>query len=111
MKPEKKFKFCTDVYPKDEPGEKSIAEVADLMLPHLGANTREANFNAAKRAGEQAIAYFANGVDTYVVNKGVPKELNENYQQLAHRIAALARHYVGFDRPVQADRLRSSTAN
>jgi D-3-phosphoglycerate dehydrogenase len=101
MKPEKKFKFCTDVYPKDEPGEKSIAEVADLMLPHLGANTREANFNAAKRAGEQAIAYFANGVDTYVVNKGVPKELNENYQQLAHRIAALARHYVGFDRPVK----------
>ena len=31
----------------------------------------------------------------YVVNKGVPKELNENYQQLANRIGLVASHFLG----------------
>ena len=66
LKPVKKFKFCTDVYPEDAPGEKSVKDIADIMLPHLGANTNEANYNAAKRAAEQMIAYFENGVDMYV---------------------------------------------
>ena len=95
LKAEKKFKFCTDVYPEDAPGDKSVKDIADIMLPHLGANTNEANFNAAKRAAEQMIAYFENGVDMYVVNKGVPKELNENYQQLANRIGVVASHFLG----------------
>ena len=95
LKPVKKFKFCTDVYPEDAPGEKSVKDIADIMLPHLGANTNEANYNAAKRAAEQMIAYFENGVDMYVVNKGVPKELNENYQQLANRIGVVASHFLG----------------
>ena len=95
LKPVKKFKFCTDVYPEDAPGEKSVKDIADIMLPHLGANTNEANYNAAKRAAEQMIAYFENGVDMYVVNKGVPKELNENYQQLANRIGIVASQFLG----------------
>ena len=50
VKAEKKIIYCNDVYPKDAAGEKSVADVADIMMPHLGANTFEANFNAAKRA-------------------------------------------------------------
>ena len=68
-KAEKKIVYCNDVYPKDEAGEKSIADVADLMLPHIGANTREANFVAARRSAEQTIAYFEEGATTWVVNK------------------------------------------
>lgn len=69
-KAEKKLIYCNDVYPKDEAGEKSIADVADVMLPHLGANTREANFVAAKRSAEQTVAYFETGATDWVVNKG-----------------------------------------
>ena len=65
----KKFFYCNDVYAKDAAGPKSIADVADVMMPHLGANTFEANFNAAKKAAEQTIAYFENGVKDAVVNK------------------------------------------
>ena len=68
-KAEKKIIYCNDVYPKDEAGEKSVADVADLMLPHLGANTREANFVAARRSAEQTIAYFEEGAKDWVVNK------------------------------------------
>ena len=61
--------YLNDVYPKDEAGEKSIADVADLMMPHLGANTFEANFNAARKSAEQIVDYFEKGVTTAVVNK------------------------------------------
>ena len=44
-------------------------DIADVMLPHLGANTKEANFNAAKRAGEQMADYFEKGDTRFVVNK------------------------------------------
>lgn len=68
-KAEKNFIFGNDVYPADEPGAKSVADIADVMLPHLGANTKEANFNAAKRAGEQMADYFEKGDTRFVVNK------------------------------------------
>ena len=61
--------FGNDVYPKDIAGEKSVADIADVMLPHLGANTFEANFNAAVRSAEQTIAYYDNGDTSCVVNK------------------------------------------
>ena len=61
--------FGNDVYPKDIAGEKTVADIADVMLPHLGANTFEANFNAAVRSAEQTIAYYENGDTSCVVNK------------------------------------------
>ena len=61
--------YCNDVYAADAAGPKSIADVAKVMVPHLGANTYEANFTAAKRAGEQLVEYFEQGVTRYVVNK------------------------------------------
>lgn len=68
-KAEKKIIFCNDVYPKDAAGPKSVADIADLMLPHLGANTVEANLNAARKSAEQTIAYFEEGFTGCIVNK------------------------------------------
>jgi len=95
----KKFFFATDVYPKDEAGEKPVADIADLMLPHLGANTHEANFNAAMRAAEQTIDYFEKGITNCVVNKGLPDGLDANYQKLAHVLTSLGRQYLGENHP------------
>ena len=101
VKKQKSLRFCNDVYPKDEAGEKSCADIADLMLPHLGASTFEANLTAASRSAEQLIAYVERGVTRYVVNKGVPDELDEQYQQLAFQIAAIAHHYWESDHAVR----------
>ena len=71
LKAEKNLLFCNDVYAADAAGPKSVADIADVMLPHLGANTKEANRNAAKRAAEQIIEYDGPGTsaDKYIVNK------------------------------------------
>ncbi|MCK5844766.1 MAG: ACT domain-containing protein [Victivallales bacterium] len=98
VKKTKKIIFCNDVYSKDAPGDKSVADIADIMLPHLGASTVEANFNAAKRAAEQTIDYFEKGVTNCVVNKGVPDGLDAKYQELACALAKLARNYLGTDK-------------
>ena len=95
IKAEKKIFFCNDVYPKDAPGPKPIADLADITLPHLGANTYEANFTAARRAAEQTIAYFEQGVTNFVVNKALPDGLSAKFQQLAYVLTSLARIYLG----------------
>jgi len=100
-KRERAIGFCNDVYPEDAPGAKSVADVADVMLPHLGASTYEANYNAARRAAEQLVAYMERGITKYVVNKGVPDDLDEGYQQVAYHIVVFARHYLGRDKPVR----------
>lgn len=87
--------FCNDVYPADEAGEKSVADIADIMVPHLGASTYEANLNAATRAAEQLIAYDQRGVTKFVVNEGVPEGLDSTFQELAFQIGYIARHYLG----------------
>lgn len=101
VKSEKGIGFLNDVYPADEPGDKSVTDVADIMLPHLGASTIEANTNAARRAAEQLIAYAERGVTKYVVNKQVPDELDEAYQDLAYHLALVARHYLGTQKQVR----------
>ena len=65
----KKFDYVNDVYPKDEAGEKSIADVADIMMPHLGASTKEANHTAARRAAEELIDLDVNGTSDCIVNR------------------------------------------
>lgn len=95
VKEERDLVFCNDVYPADAPGPKSVADIADIMLPHLGASTVEANSNAARRAAEQMIDYFERGIDKYVVNKGIPAELDEKYQLLAFSLTKVARAYLG----------------
>ncbi|MFA6715381.1 MAG: 3-phosphoglycerate dehydrogenase family protein [Victivallaceae bacterium] len=98
VKAEKKLFFCNDVYPKDAAGEKSVADIADVMLPHLGASTKEANFNAARRAAEQTIDYFEQGITNCVVNKDIPDGLDRAYQRLAFVLTSIARGYLGKDK-------------
>ena len=102
-KANKKIVYCNDVYPKDEAGEKSIADVADLMLPHIGANTREANFVAARRSAEQTIAYFEQGITTWVVNKELPDGLDPQYQRLAYALSMVAHKYLNGEQPARIE--------
>ena len=95
IKPEKNLIFCNDVYPKDAAGEKSVADIADIMLPHLGASTVEANYNAAVRAAEQIVDYYDKGITNCIVNKDLPDGMDEKYQELANVITVIARAYLG----------------
>lgn len=95
------LRYLNDVYTRDAEGEKSIADVADIMLPHLGANTREANFNAAKRAAEQLIDLDYKGITSFIVNRDIPEGLDEAYCELANTIARLCRHIVGKTSPLK----------
>ncbi len=94
-KAEKKIFFCNDVYPKDEAGPKTVADIADVMLPHLGANTKEANLTASKMAAEQTIAYYEQGITNCVVNKEIPDGLDAKYQKLAFVLSRLAYNALG----------------
>lgn len=105
-KASKKIIFCNDVYPKDEAGMKSIADIADIMLPHLGANTKEANLTAAKMAAEQTIAYFEQGITNCVVNKEIPDGLDAKFQKLAFVLSSMTRNALG--KEVIPDRLETS---
>ena len=69
LKAEKKIRFLNDVYPKDEEGPKSVADIADIMVPHLGASTREANCKAAELASRQLIDLDDRGIGNAVVNR------------------------------------------
>jgi len=95
IKAEKKLRFLNDVYPKDEPGPKSVADIADIMLPHLGASTREANLNAARRAAEQLIEFDDKGITSYIVNRDIPAGLDAAYADLAFTLTRLCRAVAG----------------
>ena len=100
-KAEKGIRYLNDVYPKDEEGPKSVADIADIMLPHLGANTREANANAARRSAEELIDLDERGITAYIVNRDIPDGLDKAYCDLAYAIARLARRLAGRHAPVK----------
>jgi D-3-phosphoglycerate dehydrogenase len=93
----KGLRFLNDVYAKDAEGAKSTADVADIMLPHLGASTIEANSNAARRAAEQLIGLDEKGITSFVVNRDIPEGLDEAYCDLANTLGRLCRCIVGRD--------------
>ncbi len=94
-KRERGIRFLNDVYPTDEAGPKPVADVADLMMPHLGASTVEANRNAALRAAQQLIEYDDRGLRAFIVNRDVPAGLDEAYGELAYVVANFCRSVVG----------------
>ncbi len=94
-KAEKGLRLLNDVYPKDEPGPKSIADIADIMVPHLGASTKEANANAARRSAEQLIEFDEKGVTSYIVNRDIPEGLDEAYCVLVNTLAKVCRMVLG----------------
>lgn len=95
LKAEKKLRFYNDVYPKDAEGEKSVADIADIMLPHLGASTKESNAKAAQLAAQELIDYDEKGILSCVVNRDVPLGLDEAFGDLAFTLAKLCRSMVG----------------
>lgn len=97
IKPERGLRFLNDVYHTDEAGPKSVADVADLMMPHLGASTVESGENAARRAAEQLIAFHEQGNTAYIVNREIPQGLDEAYCGLVNVLARLCRGLVGKD--------------
>lgn len=68
VKAEKKLRFLNDVYAKDEEGPKSCCDIADIMVPHLGASTREANRKAAELAALEMIELDEKGTHPAIVN-------------------------------------------
>lgn len=96
----RKISYLTDVHPKDAAGDKPSAAVAELLLPHLGANTIEANAKAARRAAEQMIAYFDEGNTSCVVNGESPTGLNPAHLHLAMMLGTFAR-IAGAGKPIR----------
>jgi D-3-phosphoglycerate dehydrogenase len=94
-KPVKQLRFLNDVYAKDAEGPKSVADIADIMLPHLGASTHEANSKAATDAAAELIEFDEKGVSTYIVNRDIPAGLDAAYCELAFTLAKLSRHLTG----------------
>jgi D-3-phosphoglycerate dehydrogenase len=101
VKAAKNIRLLNDVYPKDEPGPKTVADIADIMLPHLGASTHEANWTAAKRSAEQLIGFDTKGVTSFIVNRDIPDGLDRGYCELANTLARLARCMVSVGTPVK----------
>jgi D-3-phosphoglycerate dehydrogenase len=97
IKAEKGLRFLNDVYPKDAEGPKSVIDIADIMVPHLGASTKEANYNAAKRSAEQLIDFDSKGVTSYIVNRDIPEGLDEAYAELTYTLTTLAAAMIGAD--------------
>lgn len=99
-KANKGIRYLNDVYPKDAEGPKSIADVADIMMPHLGANTYEANETAACRAAQQLIDLDEKGITSFIVNQDIPRGLDPSYCDLASTLSALAHGMLGKSAPI-----------
>lgn len=100
-KAEKGLRYLNDVYAKDEAGPKSMADIADLMLPHLGANTHEANYVAAQRAAQELIDLDGKADMSCIVNRDIPEGLERAYCELAFNIASLIRQISGSENPIK----------
>ena len=95
LKADKGLRFLNDVYAKDAEGDKSVVDIADIMVPHLGASTTEANYNAASRSASQLIDYDDKGIASYVVNRDIPEGLDRAYSELAFMLSHLCRSIAG----------------
>ena len=98
IKAEKSLRFLNDVYPKDEAGDKPEADIADIMLPHLGASSVEANENAAKMAARILVEFDEKGITTFIVNRDIPEGLDEAYGDLAYTLTSMARGLLGSEK-------------
>jgi len=101
IKAEKGLRYLNDVYTKDEAGPKPMADIADLMLPHLGANTNEANYVAAERSAQELIALDEKGDMSCIVNRDIPDGLERAYCELAYQLSMLIRQIAGTTRPIK----------
>lgn len=96
----KRILYCTDVHPKDTAAMQPSADVAAVLLPHLGANTKEANKMAAMRAASQMDNYFTKGDTSCVINAETPSDLNPAHLQLAAMLGKLC-YLAGGCKPIR----------
>ncbi|MBR3926586.1 MAG: phosphoglycerate dehydrogenase [Akkermansia sp.] len=96
----KNIMYCTDVHPKDTATLQPSADVADILLPHLGANTAEANKLAAMRSASQMEEYFTNGDTSCVINAEKPNNINPAHLQLAAMLGKLC-YQAGGAKPIR----------
>ncbi len=96
----KDITYCTDVHPKDAAAMQPSADIADILLPHLGASTKEANKKAAMQAATQMIGYFENGDTSCVINAEKPEGLSPAHLQLAAMLGKLCYH-AGSCKPIR----------
>ncbi len=89
FKAKKNLRFLNDVYEKDAPGPKSVADISDIMLPHLGASTLEANIQAARRAADELIEFDEKGITSFIVNRDIPEGLDESFCELANLLSRM----------------------
>ena len=101
IKADKGLRYLNDVYTKDEAGPKPMTDIADLMLPHLGANTHEANYVAAERAAKEIIDLDEKGDMSCIVNRDIPEGLERAYCELAFNLASLVRQIAGSGTAIQ----------
>jgi D-3-phosphoglycerate dehydrogenase len=101
VKQAKKLRFLNDVYEKDQEGPKTVSDIADIMLPHLGASTFEANALAARRAAEELVDLDEKGITSAIVNRDIPDGLDRQYCELANTIARLGRCMAGRSTPLK----------
>ncbi len=87
--------YCTDVHPKDTAAMQPSADIADILLPHLGASTKEANHVAAMRSASQMIDYFTSGDTSCVINAEKPAGLSAAHLQLSAMLGKLCYHAGG----------------
>jgi len=78
-----------------------MVDIADLMLPHLGANTNEANYVAAERAAKELIDLDEKGDMSCIVNRDIPDGLERAYCELAYQLSMLIRQIAGTTRPIK----------
>ncbi len=96
----KHFIYCTDVHPKDTAAMQPSADIADMLLPHLGANTKEANKLAAMRAASQMIGLIDNGDTSCVINAVMPEDVSPAHLQLAAQLGKMC-YRAGGGKPIR----------
>lgn len=94
------FIYCTDVHPKDTAAMQPSADIATILLPHLGASTKEANKLAAMRSATQMVDYFTIGDTSCVINAERPADLNSAHLHLAEMLGKLC-YNVGGCKPIR----------
>ncbi len=92
--------YCTDVHPKDTAAMQPSADVADIMLPHLGANTKEANKMAAMRSAKQMNNFISKNDTRCVVNAESTTDLNPANLELAQKLSRLC-YTAGGCKPIR----------
>lgn len=96
-------RLATDVfYEGDKEGDKDLASIGDRLVgtPHLGASTFEANYRAARAAGEGMRDFLVKRMVRYPVNNlEVPPDLHPRFLELTHLIGQIAYYNIGGDQP------------